>query len=159
MSETVNGSLFGPGQPCFGCSPDHPHGLHLTFAREGDEVVTRFTPGDTHQGPPGIMHGGLVTTVADELAAWALILLRDKFGFTAEIAAKLHRPLRVGVAAEGRASIARESRRVVRVRVELTQAQARVFDGELAFVLLDKGGAEALLGGGELPEAWRRFCR
>jgi acyl-coenzyme A thioesterase PaaI-like protein len=158
MTDIVDGSLFGPGQPCFGCSPDHPHGLHLGFAREGDEVVTRFTPGDTQQGPPGIMHGGLVTTVADELAAWALILLREKFGFTAEIAAKLHRPLRVGVPAEGRARVVRESRRVVRVRVELTQAAVRVFEGELAFVLLDKGGAEQLLGG-ELPEAWRRFCR
>lgn len=157
--EIVDGALFGPGQPCFGCSPDHPHGLRLAFAREGDEVVTRFTPGDGHQGPPGIMHGGLVTTVADELAAWALILLREKFGFTAEITAKLQRPLRVGVPAVGRARIARESRRVVRVRVELTQGEARAFEGELAFVLLDKGGAEALLGGGELPEAWRRFCR
>ena len=158
MSEEVDGALFGPGQPCFGCAPDHPHGLHLRFAREGDEVVTRFTPGDGHQGPPGIMHGGLVTTVADELGAWALILLREKFGFTAEIAARLHRPLRTGVPTEGRARIVRETRRVVRVLVGLTQDAVRVFEGELAFVLLDRGGAEALLGG-ELPEAWRRFCR
>jgi len=47
----------------------------------------------------------------------------------------------------------------VRVGVELTQAGVRAFEGELAFVLLDKRGAEALLGGGELPAAWRRFCR
>jgi acyl-coenzyme A thioesterase PaaI-like protein len=104
------------------------------------------------------MHGGLVTTVADELAAWTIVLMRDKFGFTAEIQAKLHRPLRTGVPAEGRGRIVRESRRVVRVGVALTQAGARVFEGELAFVLLDRGGAQQLLGG-EISEVWQRYCR
>ena len=35
--------------------------------------MTTFTPDDRYQGPPGIMHGGLVTTLADEVAAWAII--------------------------------------------------------------------------------------
>jgi len=76
--------LFGDGQPCFGCAPDHPTGFRLRFAREdADEgsVTTSFTPSSAHQGPPGLMHGGLVMTLADELGAWTLVGLLGKFGF------------------------------------------------------------------------------
>jgi uncharacterized protein (TIGR00369 family) len=153
-----DGSMFGPDQPCFGCSPTHPHGLHLAFEREGDDVVTRFTPTDLQQGPPGIMHGGLVTVLADELAAWVLVLLREKFGFTAELNAKLLRPVRVGREVEGRARILRETHRVVRIAVELFQDGAKAYTAEATFALLDRGGAEKLLER-SLPPAWQRYCR
>ncbi len=154
----LDGHLFGPGQPCFGCGPDHPHGLRLRFEREGDEVVTRFTPHDLHQGPPGIMHGGLVATLADEVAAWAVIALLGKFGFTAQMEAKLARPVRTNMPVEGRARVTRDGRRVVDVAVRIVQDGEDAFTGAFRFVLLDEGGAERLLGG-PIPESWKRFCR
>ena len=153
-----NGSLFGASQPCFGCAPDHPIGFRLAFERDGDGIVTRFVPGQNHQGPPGIMHGGLVTTLADEIAAWTLVVLLGKFGFTAAIDAKISRPVRIGQELVGRGRIVKASRRVVRVGVDLEQAQASCFTGELTFVLLDRGAAEKLIGG-PLPESWTQFCR
>jgi acyl-coenzyme A thioesterase PaaI-like protein len=161
MSEVLtplDGHLFGPGQPCFGCGPDHPHGFRLVFEREGDEVVTRFTPHDRYQGPPGIMHGGLVSTLADEVAAWAVIGLMGKFGFTASFDAKLSRAVRIGVPLEGRGRIVADRRRIVDVGVRIAQSGEDAFTGQFRFVLLDQGGAERLLGG-PLPEAWKRFCR
>jgi acyl-coenzyme A thioesterase PaaI-like protein len=149
---------FGPGQPCFGCGPEHPIGFRLRFTREGDEIVTRFTPGERYQGPPGIMHGGLVTTLADEVAAWAIIGLLGKFGFTASVNVKLLRPTRIGVELQGRGRIDKESSRVVRVGVRLLQASADVLTGEFVFALMDRSGAERVLGG-PLPEAWKKFCR
>lgn len=151
-------AMFGPGQPCFGCSPDHPIGFRLRFAREGDEVVTRFVPGDQHQGPPGIMHGGLVTTLADELAAWTIIGLLDRFGFTASVQVKLHRPVRIGIEVEGRGRIVSGSARVVNVGVRLLQGGAETLTGEIAFAVLDRARAERLLGR-PLPEGWGRFAR
>jgi uncharacterized protein (TIGR00369 family) len=161
--EPLDGHLFGPGQPCFGCSPDHPFGFRLTFAREDDEIVTRFTPGDRHQGPVGIMHGGLVSTLADEVAAWAIIGMLGKFGFTASFDAKLHKPVRIGVPLEGRARIVKDARRIVDVAVRITQADAAgttdaAFTGSFRFVILDQSGAERMLGG-PIPDAWKRFCR
>ncbi|AKT42918.1 PaaI family thioesterase [Chondromyces crocatus] len=149
---------FGPDQPCFGCNPDHPIGFHLRFVREGDEVVTRFTPGEQYQGPPGIMHGGLVTTLADEVAAWAVIGLLDRFGFTASLQVRLHGPVRIGVEVEGRGSITRHTSRVAHVAVRLAQGGVDTLSGEFVFAILDQAGAERLLGG-PLPEAWRRFSR
>ncbi len=158
MSETIDGSIFGEGQPCFGCAVDHPIGFRLTFQKDGDEVVTRFVPSERYQGPPTIMHGGLVATLADEIGAWALVLLLKRFGFTAEMQCKLRQPIRVGHEVEGRGRISKPGSRVVGVEVELRQNGVLAYSGQLKFALLDEGAAAKLLGG-ELPEAWKPLAR
>ena len=150
--------LFGDGQPCFGCAQDHPTGFRLRFAREDDSVVTRFVPAVTHQGPPGLMHGGLVMTLADEIGAWTLVGLLGKFGFTAQFGAKLRKPVRIGVEVTGRGRIKKASVRVVTVEVVLEQAGERTFGADIGFVMVDEQGAEKILGA-PVPEAWKRFCR
>jgi acyl-coenzyme A thioesterase PaaI-like protein len=150
--------LFGRGQRCFGCTPDHPIGLHLDFARDGDEVVTIFTPGPDHQGPPGLMHGGLVTTLADELAVWTVLGLRGRVTFTGAIHARLVRPVRVGKPLEARGRIGRDTTRVVEVTVAITQEAAVCFRGRFTLAALDEQGAERVIGG-PVPEEWKRFAR
>lgn len=154
----LDGHLFGAGQPCFGCSPDHPFGFRLAFEREGDEIVTRWTPHERYQGPVAIMHGGLVSTLADEVAAWAIIGMLGKFGFTASFDAKLHKPVRIGVPLEGRSRIVKDARRLVDVAVRVVQEGSDAFTGTFRFVILDQSGAERLMGG-PIPDAWKRFCR
>jgi acyl-coenzyme A thioesterase PaaI-like protein len=151
-------SIFGGDQPCFGCRPDHPTGLRLRFEREGDEILTSFVPGDLVQGPPGVMHGGLVTALADELAAWTVVGLKQRFGFTAAIEARLKRPARVGVAIEGRGRIAEDKGRLVKIDVVLAQEGEPVMTGRFTFALLDRAGAERLLGR-KLPEHWAKLGR
>ncbi len=157
-TEPLDPEIFGPESPCFGCSPSHPIGFHLKFSREGELVTTRFLPDERLQGPPGVMHGGLVTTLADEIAAWTVIGQKSRFGFTAAINAKLHRPIRIGTEVAGRGRVAKETPRVLTIEVTLAQLDERAFTGEFTFVLLDQAGAERLLGG-PLPEAWARFAR
>mgnify|MGYP001222483361 CR=1 FL=1 len=149
---------FGTEQPCFGCSPGHPIGFHLRFARRGDEVVTRFTPGQNHQGPPGVMHGGLVTTLADEIAAWTIVALKGRFGFTVALEARLAKAVRIGVEIEGRGRIESESSRFTKIAVELHQAGAVCLRGVFTFAVLDEAAAERVIGG-PLPEAWKKFAR
>ena len=52
---------------CFGCGPENPFGLRLTYRVEGDALVTDFTPGGTHEGWPGIVHGGIIATILYEV--------------------------------------------------------------------------------------------
>jgi acyl-coenzyme A thioesterase PaaI-like protein len=132
--------------------------LRLRFHVEGDEVVTRFLPQDVHEGAPGVMHGGLVTTLADEVGCWALIALQGKFGFTGTMMSRFPRPVRVGKIVEGRAKITRDNSRMVHVDVVLTQDGATCFSSAITFVVLTESGAEKMLGG-PLPEAWKRFVR
>jgi acyl-coenzyme A thioesterase PaaI-like protein len=154
----LDGTLFGPGQPCFGCGPDHPSGFHLRFEVDGDAVLTRFTPGQHHQGPLGLMHGGLISTVADEAAAWAVLAGTGKFGFTTHFEARLARGVKVGVEATARAWLTKTMSRIVRSSVVISQDGAECFTGDFTFALLERAAAEKLMGG-PIPEQWARFCR
>lgn len=158
MSETIDGRLFGEEQMCFGCGPSHPIGFRLAFAKEGDAAVSRFTPDERYQGPPGIFHGGLVLTLADEVASWAVVLLLGRFGFTGRVEGSLKKAIRMGREVEVRGRIAEDRRRIVDVDVELYQDGVLCFDGRFRFMVMDEKGAERLLGG-PLPEAWKRLAR
>ena len=151
-------STFGPDQPCFGCGPRHPIGFHLEPYREGDVVCVDYTPPERFQGPPGLMHGGLVMTLADELGAWVVLGLKERFGFTAAIEARLLRPVRIGAPVHGRGQILSDTHLVVKMSITLAQEGAEVFRGTLTFALLDRASAEKLLGG-PLPDTWVRFAR
>ena len=58
---------------CFGCGADNPWGLHLIFFAEPDGAVySHWTPELNHQGYDGMVHGGIISTVFDEVMAWAI---------------------------------------------------------------------------------------
>ena len=52
---------------CFCCGRDNPIGLHLKFDFDGERVWTQFTPQEYHQGYPGILHGGIIFSILDEV--------------------------------------------------------------------------------------------
>jgi acyl-coenzyme A thioesterase PaaI-like protein len=160
MTETkvLDPYTFGSEQRCFGCGPHHPIGFKLQFVREGSEIVVRMTPGADYEGPPGIMHGGLQTTLADELGAWTIIGLKDRMGFTTAIDVRLLRPARVGVELEGRGRIIADHGDRVIVAVIFKQGAATTLRGRISFVIPTAEGAEKILGM-PLPEPWRRFGR
>jgi acyl-coenzyme A thioesterase PaaI-like protein len=156
--EALDGSIFGDDQPCFGCSPSNPFGMKLKPVREGRAVTVRYTAPPEFQGPAGVMHGGLVTTLADELAGWVVIAVRKQFGFTGAITARLLKPVRIGVEVQGRATIVSENARTLKIDVRLHQSGEEMYRGMFSFVVLDEAGTEKVMGM-RLPEAWRRFAR
>lgn len=54
-------------QWCFACGPKNPISLKLKFKEEGDQYTTTFTGGKEHQSYDGIVHGGIVSTLLDEI--------------------------------------------------------------------------------------------
>jgi len=69
---------------CFGCSQKNPIGLKLQFIIEGDLCRSAFTAGPDHQGWNGCVHGGIISTLLDEvMAQW--IWLQDIPAATAEM--------------------------------------------------------------------------
>lgn len=56
---------------CYACGDLNPKGLHLEFDMDGDWSVATFVAQQEHQGYPGYVHGGLVTTLLDEAMGWA----------------------------------------------------------------------------------------
>ncbi len=82
-------------QMCFVCGPRNPIGLKLKFEFDGDTYVTRFTPRPEHQGYVGVTHGGIVSTVLDEVMARLVHVLGHE-AVTAELTVRLKRPAFTG---------------------------------------------------------------
>lgn len=55
---------------CFGCSPQNPIGLKVVFKVAGDGVVGEFTSNENHEGPPGLVHGGVLAAILDEAMSY-----------------------------------------------------------------------------------------
>ena len=60
---------------CFACGPANPHGLHMTFQSDGQVVVSRLTVPDYLRGWNNMVHGGIISTILDEVMSWAAIHL------------------------------------------------------------------------------------
>ncbi len=80
---------------CFACGRDNPIGLKLNFRQEEDKVIASFVPEEVHQGYPGIMHGGLVTTLLDEAMA-KVMNLRNIVAVTATLEVKFRHKVQIG---------------------------------------------------------------
>lgn len=81
---------------CFVCGAHNPHGLHLRFRREGNEVYADFTPQPQHAGFRGIVHGGILSTVLDETMFWAAASTKKCFCLAAELNVRFITKVSVG---------------------------------------------------------------
>ena len=82
---------------CFVCGTDNPGGLDLALEREGNKVVVRFTPRDTHRGFSKAVHGGITASLLDEVVGVAAGQRSGGKCATVELTVQYRRPLVVGV--------------------------------------------------------------
>ena len=69
---------------CFACGEDNPIGLKLKPVYDGEKVIAEFTAGKFHQGWNNTIHGGILYTLFDEVAAYAMLCHGIDFGVTAK---------------------------------------------------------------------------
>ena len=81
---------------CFVCGESNPHGLKLRFHAEGNVVTAKFRPCPEHIGFKGVVHGGLIATVLDEIMVWACAVQTRRFAFCAELKVRFVNPLAPG---------------------------------------------------------------
>ena len=81
------------GYNCFACAPHNPSGLKMEFYSNGDEVVSYWTPSDNFQSWLGVVHGGIQTTMLDEIGGWLVMQELDTCGVTAKMETKFLKPL------------------------------------------------------------------
>ncbi len=94
-----------PTRACFVCGCENPIGMRLKIRTDGKEVRAEFTPRREHAGFKDVVHGGLITTVLDELMAWACIVSAGKLCYCAELTVRFRRPLDPGTTATGTARL------------------------------------------------------
>jgi len=108
---------------CIVCGKANPIGLRQRFVIEEHEYVTYFTPRKEHQGYKGIVHGGITSTLLDEVMA-RCAMNQGCYSVTAELTVRFKKPAVVGRRLRFAAKIDSENDRSV-----LTSAVASDDDG------------------------------
>ena len=80
---------------CFVCGRNNPHGLYMTFYDDGEsEVCSEYTVSEQYQGYPGIVHGGIVSAMLDEVVGRvAMIGDHHHFMMSVKLEVKFRHPV------------------------------------------------------------------
>jgi acyl-coenzyme A thioesterase PaaI-like protein len=112
---------------CFVCGRQNPIGLRMHFY-SGDDgcVYADYTPRDEHQSYPGVMHGGLITAMLDEIIGRTAIA-HNLWCMTAQLQVRFKKPVPIGAALKLKGEIVKKAGRLLEGRGEI-----RLPDGTLA---------------------------
>ncbi len=114
---------------CFVCGRDNANGLGLSFYEVGPDEVTAEVVIPSHfEGYPGIVHGGIVASMLDEIAGRAVLVgEHEHFRLTAKLEIRYRKPVPSGERLRLQAVVERR-----RGRLAFAHAELNLPDGTLA---------------------------
>jgi len=114
-----------PRHDCFGCGVRNSEGLQIRFEVVGLKACGRFVARQSHQGYPGVAHGGIAAAAMDEAMGWAMYAV-GAWAMTARMEVKYRSPLPLDEEVFVSAQVVRDRGR----RLE-AEAEIRSLSGEL----------------------------
>jgi uncharacterized protein (TIGR00369 family) len=133
-----NGQGFSRDDFCFACGQQNESGLRLQPVAGEGRAVAQWTPPVHYQGYAGVLHGGIISTILDELMAHAAISLVGRAA-TAELSLQFLKPVMTGRELEIRAEVRERKRRILFVGAELIQDGEVRARGEGKFLVVAQG--------------------
>ncbi|MCG0283805.1 PaaI family thioesterase [Streptomyces sp. PSAA01] len=116
--------LDEPRFKCFGCSPRNRIGLALQMYRLDDgRLASDITFSDEYASYPGVVHGGIVSVLVDELMGDLIALDRGLLAFSVTLRTKFLRPLQIGAPYRAVARIVREDGGVVHAEADVVSPE------------------------------------
>ena len=83
-------------QWCFACGRLNPCGLKLQFEERDGTYLSHFTGSAQHQGYDGILHGGIISTLLDEIMA-RYLYAKGMNAVTGRLEVRFNKPTPIGV--------------------------------------------------------------
>jgi acyl-coenzyme A thioesterase PaaI-like protein len=93
---TLEAVPTGDDQTCFACGAKNAHGLRMKFYTDHQQLYSFLCLPDTMTGWDRTIHGGVLSTILDEIMGWAVIHLFKKLGVTQSITVDFKRPVKAG---------------------------------------------------------------
>jgi uncharacterized protein (TIGR00369 family) len=140
MRKIINPFRSNKGYNCFGCSPDNRLGLQMNFFDDGEFVTCDWEPKDHFQGYINILHGGIQSTLIDEIASWACYIKLEAAGVTLKMNVDFKRPVYVNQGiVHLKARINAVNKNIASVKVELFDSTQKLCsEGMVDYYLLPK---------------------
>ncbi|OFW50080.1 MAG: hypothetical protein A2163_07145 [Actinobacteria bacterium RBG_13_35_12] len=111
---------------CFVCGKSNPIGLNIVFFKDQDKVKAEFIPESKHQGFKGIVHGGILFSILDEIMGRTAVVTKGVMTMTVEINIRYRKKALVGEKIVFTARMTKDLGRMIEA-----QAEARSEDGAL----------------------------
>ncbi|HKI50166.1 MAG TPA: PaaI family thioesterase [Desulfobacteria bacterium] len=112
------------GHHCFACGTDNPIGLNMQFYRMDDMVCSDITLGRNHEGWENMAHGGIISTLLDEVMSWTVMVFKRTFLVTRKMDIKYIKPVPLGAPLTARGKILNETgNSKIDIRGEIVDAQ------------------------------------
>ncbi len=114
---------------CFACGLENPYGLGLTFYELGPDLLeSHYTVPEHFEGYPGVVHGGVVASMLDEMVSRAAMIgQHNRFMMTAKLEIRYRKPVPTGQGLHLQARLTRPAGRVATATAEI-----RLPDGTVA---------------------------
>ncbi|WP_430460300.1 PaaI family thioesterase [Thalassolituus sp. LLYu03] len=93
MNDTQWKPLNNIDQHCFGCGPQNPNGLQMTFAASDTQLRSDIVIPGHLRGWSHLVHGGVITTILDEIMGWTGIYFLNRFLLTKDIKVRFRLPV------------------------------------------------------------------
>ena len=81
---------------CFGCGSNNPNGLKMKFHTDGERVYSFIRASSNMTGWDRTVHGGILTTILDEILGWGVVYLLKKIGMTKSIKVEFNKAVYAG---------------------------------------------------------------
>ncbi|MDX2501388.1 MAG: PaaI family thioesterase [Deltaproteobacteria bacterium] len=78
---------------CFGCSPINASGLQMKFSTDESTVFSRLTVPDHLCGWDRLVHGGVISTILDEIMSWTGIYMLKQITMTKSMTVDFIKPV------------------------------------------------------------------
>lgn len=129
MKKIKNPYLGKQGYNCFCCAPNNPIGLHLEFWEDGEDILTKWKPGENYQGWVNTLHGGVIGMLMDEVAGWIINRKLQTTGVTMQLNVKYTRPvMTTEPEIVVRGHIVNQRRNIVTMALTLTNSKGELCD-------------------------------
>src|SRR5512142_1421973 len=108
---------------CFVCGIENPAGLHMRFYETGADpvrVIADYTVRARYQGYPGVVHGGIVAAMLDEVTS-RTIFRGDppRFVVTARLSVRYRKPVPVETPLRLTGRVVEDKGRIINVAGEI----------------------------------------
>jgi uncharacterized protein (TIGR00369 family) len=131
---------------CFACGPGNEHGLKMRFTRDDERVRSELAIPAHLRGWGNIAHGGIVSTILDEVMAWAALHLMRKFILTKQMKVTFAKPVLIEtrLVAEARVIQPKDERCVI-MGGEITDKSGTIYArGQGEYALFERDDFEKL---------------
>ena len=90
---------------CFGCGPANPSGLQMKFFSDDKSVFSWLKVPDHLIGWDNLVHGGVLSTILDEIMSWSAMYLLKKFILTKSMTIDFIKPVFEGTELKAEGSV------------------------------------------------------